>query len=207
MSCIDSSVSLSKEKESDDDQEDFEISNRKEISYEKIGRKPTNKRKNKGAEVNLDNQDRKRSKNNKTNLEDTIQKWLEKQETRQIEADKRKEEQRLELLQMKQQSDMMLFGLLNNLTNCLSGRSNNQSGSNSFMNQGIIIIIFVNFYALQIQIQTLIYTIRHMLCITNPNSNFDLRYMLYVTRYKSKFKLYMLYVTHYILYVQNSNLI
>jgi hypothetical protein len=197
MSCIDS------EKESDDDQEDFEISNRKEISYEKIGRKPTNKRKNKGAEVNLDNQDRKRSKNNKTNLEDTIQKWLEKQETRQIEADKRKEEQRLELLQMKQQSDMMLFGLLNNLTNCLSGRSNNQSGSNS----GIIIIIFVNFYALQIQIQTLIYTIRYMLCITNPNSNFDLRYTLYVTRYKSKFKLYMLYVTHYILCVQNSNLI
>jgi hypothetical protein len=117
------------------------MSNRKEISYEKIGRKPTNKRKNK-EEVNLDNQDKKKSKNNKTNFENTIQSWLEKQEARQIEADKKKEEQRLELLRMKQQSDMMLFGLLNNLTNCLSGRSINQSGSNSFINQDIIIIIF-----------------------------------------------------------------
>ena len=62
-------------------------------------------------------------------MENTIQKWLEQQEVRQIESDKRKEEQRLELFQLKQQSDMMLFGMLNNLTNCLSslhGRSNNQ---------------------------------------------------------------------------------
>jgi hypothetical protein len=107
------------------------MDNEKELLYEppKIGRNHTNKRKNKGTEINLDNQDKKKHKNNGTNLENTIQKWLEHQEVRQAESDKRKEQQRLELLQLKQQSDMVLFGMLNNLTNCLSslhGRSNNQ---------------------------------------------------------------------------------
>jgi hypothetical protein len=77
----------------------------------------------------LDNQDKKKHKNNGTNLENTIQKWLEQQEVRQAESDKRKEQQRLELFQLKQQSDMVLFGMLNNLTNCLNslhGKSNNQ---------------------------------------------------------------------------------
>ena len=133
-SCIDSSKILPRKdelKEPDDNQESFGIDNEKELLYElpKIGRNHTNKRKNKETEINLDNQDRKKHKNNGTNLENTIQKWLEQQEVRQIESDKRKEEQRLELLQLKQQSDMVLFGMLNNLTNCLSslhGRSNNQ---------------------------------------------------------------------------------
>ena len=108
------------------------MDNEKEPLYElpKIGKNHTNKRKNKETEINLDNQDRKKHKSNGTNLENTIQKWLEQQETRQIESDKRREEQRLELLKLKQQSDMMLFGVLNNLTNCLNslhGKSNNQT--------------------------------------------------------------------------------
>jgi len=129
-SCIDSSKVLSKKeesKESDDDQESFEIDKEKEPLYEfpKIGRNHTNKRKNKGTEINLDDQDKKKHRNNGSNLENTIQKWLEKQEVRQMESDKKREEQRLELLKLKQQSDMLLFGMLNNLTNCL--RSNRQS--------------------------------------------------------------------------------
>jgi hypothetical protein len=133
-SCIDSSKILSKKdelKEPDDNQESFGIDNEKEPLYElpKIGRNHTNKRKNKGTEITLDNQDKKKHKNNGTNLENTIQKWLEQQEVRQAESDKRKEQQRIELLQLKQQSDMVLFGMLNNLTNCLNslnGKSNNQ---------------------------------------------------------------------------------
>jgi hypothetical protein len=126
-SCIDSSKILSKKeepKESGDDDESFEI---EEPLYElpKIGRNHTNKRKNKEAEISLDNQNKKKHKNNGSNLENTIQKWLEKQEIRQMESDKRKEEQRLEILKLKQQSDMLLFGMLNNLTNCL--RPNHQS--------------------------------------------------------------------------------
>ena len=49
-----------------------------------------------------ESQDRKKLKNNKSSLENTIQKLLEQQETRQIESEKRREEQRPELLQMKQ---------------------------------------------------------------------------------------------------------
>lgn len=134
-SCIDSSKILPKKKESnepDDDQEGFEIDEEKKPSYElpKIGRNHTNKRKCKETETNLDNQDKKKYKNNGSNLENTIQKWLEKQEIRQMESDKKREEQRLEILKLKQQSDMLLFGMLNNLTNCLNslhghGRSNN----------------------------------------------------------------------------------
>lgn len=139
-SCIDSSVSLLEKIGSDNVQENFGVDNKNEISYEKIGRKLTNKRENKEVEVDLDNQDRKKSKNNKINFENTLQNWLEQQEARQIETDKRREEQRLELFHTKQQNDMMLFGLLNNLTNCLNslhGKSSNQSENNSFINQGI----------------------------------------------------------------------
>ena len=130
--CIDSSASLSRKEESDDGQEKFKINNKKEISSElsNIGRKHTNKRENEGE----DNQDKKKSKNNKTNnLENTIQRLLEQQEARHMESDRRREEQRSELLQMKQQNDLMMFNLLNNLTNCLGSlsslhveRSNNQ---------------------------------------------------------------------------------
>jgi len=124
-SCIDSSKILPRKgelKEPDDNQESFGMDNKKESLYEipKIGRNHINKCKNKGTEINLDNQEKKKHKNNGTNLENTIQKWLEQQEVRQIESDKRKEQQRLELLQLKQQSDMMLYGMLNNLTNCLN---------------------------------------------------------------------------------------
>jgi hypothetical protein len=133
-SCIDSSKILSRKgelKKPDDNQESFGIDNEKEPLYElpKIGRNHMSKRKNKGTEINLDNQERKKHKNNGTNLENTIQKWLEQQEVRQIESEKRREQQRLELLQLKQQSDMMLYGMLNNLTNCLNslhGKPNNQ---------------------------------------------------------------------------------
>jgi hypothetical protein len=175
-SCIDSSVSLSRN-ESDDNPKDFEMDNRKEVLYERIGRNHTKKHENKEVKANLDNQNRKkRSKHNKTNpFENIIQEWLEKQETRQIEADKKKEEQRLELLQMKQQNDMMLFGLLNNLTNCLSSlhgksntQSNTQSGSNSYMNQGII-MIFVTHYTSN-SIYTL-YVTQYTLRVTRSNSN------------------------------------
>jgi hypothetical protein len=40
----------------------------------------------------LNNQEKKKHKNNGPGLENTIQKWLEQQETRQIESDKRREE-------------------------------------------------------------------------------------------------------------------
>ena len=129
--CIDSSASLSRKEESDDGQEKFEINNKKEISSElsNIGRKHTNKRENEGE----DNQDKKKSKNKTNNLENTIQRLLEQQEARHVESDRRREEQRSELLQMKQQNDLMMFNLLNNLTNCLGSlsslhveRSNNQ---------------------------------------------------------------------------------
>lgn len=114
-----------------------ELNNNQESSgmddLPKIGRNYANKRKNtkeKGTEIDLDNQDKKKhNKNNGTNLENIIQKWLEQQETRQIELDKKREEQRLETLKLKQQSDMALFGMLSNLTNCLNslhGKSNSQ---------------------------------------------------------------------------------
>ncbi|CAB4493310.1 unnamed protein product [Rhizophagus irregularis] len=141
-SCIDSSVSLPRIENFDLAQEDFEDNNKTEITYEfpKIGRKYTNKCENKEVDVNVDNQSRKKSKNHGAILENTIQKWMEQQEIRQIEFDKRREEkekrdqrERSELLTMKHQSDMMLFGLLNNITECLSssqGNSNNQSEKN-----------------------------------------------------------------------------
>ena len=136
-SCIDSSASLSRKEESDDGQEKSEINNKKETSFElpKIGRKKTNKHENEAE----DNQDKKKPKNNKINLENTIQRLIEQQEVRHMESDKRREEQKSELLQMKQQNDLVLFNLLNNLTNCLGslnslhGRSNNQLVMNESM--------------------------------------------------------------------------
>lgn len=130
-SCIDSFASLSK-KESDDGQEKSEIDDRKEISQEfpKIGRKHTNKHEDE------DNQNKKKPKNNKPNLENTIQKLLEQQETRHMESEKRREEQRSELFQMKQQNDLMLFNLLNNLTSCLNSL-NGKSNNSLVMNEGM----------------------------------------------------------------------
>ncbi|UZO05161.1 uncharacterized protein OCT59_025521 [Rhizophagus irregularis] len=124
-SCIDSSVPLPRIENFDLVQEDFEDNNKTEITYEF---------------PKIDNQSRKKSKNHGAILENTIQKWMEQQEIRQIEFDKRREEkekrdqrERSELLTMKHQSDMMLFGLLNNITESLSssqGNSNNQSEKN-----------------------------------------------------------------------------
>lgn len=63
-----------------------ELNNNQESSVDdlpKIGRNYANKRKNtkeKGTEIDLDNQDKKKHKNNGTNLENIIQKWLEQQE-------------------------------------------------------------------------------------------------------------------------------
>ena len=96
-SCIDSSAILPRKEDSDNGQENSEIDNKKESSYElpKIGRKYTNKREN---EVEND-QNIKKLKNNKNNFENTIQRLLEQQEVRQIESDERREEQRSELLQ------------------------------------------------------------------------------------------------------------
>ncbi|CAB5124140.1 unnamed protein product [Rhizophagus irregularis] len=88
-SCIDSFVPLPRIENFDLAQKDFEDNNKTEITYEfpKI-----------------------------VILKNTIQKWMEQQEIRQIEFDKRREEkekrdqrERLELLTIKHQSDMMLF--------------------------------------------------------------------------------------------------
>lgn len=82
---------------------------------------------------------------------------MEQQEVRQMEMDKRKEEQRLELLQMKQQNDMMLFGLLNNLTNCLNSLHKGSNNQSAFMNQGIyncicaLCICYISRYIFKIQ--------------------------------------------------------
>ncbi len=64
------------------------MNNMKETSYElpKIGRKYKNKCENNEVE---DNQDKKKLKSNKTNLENTIQRLLEQQEARQIESEKK----------------------------------------------------------------------------------------------------------------------
>ncbi|RGB22679.1 hypothetical protein C1646_775704 [Rhizophagus diaphanus] len=80
----------------------FLIENKKRLEELK---KLTNKCENKEMEVNLDIQDKKKSKNSKTNFENTLQNWLEQQEARQIETDKSREEQILELFHMKQQND------------------------------------------------------------------------------------------------------
>ncbi|GBC20289.2 uncharacterized protein OCT59_023377 [Rhizophagus irregularis] len=78
-SCINSSVPLSRIENFDLAQEDFENNNKTEITYKfpKIGRKYTNKCENKEVNVNVNNQSRKKSKNHRAILENTIQKWIE----------------------------------------------------------------------------------------------------------------------------------
>jgi hypothetical protein len=107
----------------------------------KIGRKHKSKRENEDV-INLDDQGRKKPKKHGNNIGNIIQNWIEQQEIRQVELDKRREEkekkeqeQRSELFQMKQQSDMMLFGVLNNLTNCLNSLHEKQNQKET--NQGI----------------------------------------------------------------------
>ena len=108
----------------------------------KVGRKHKNKHENDG-DAKLDIQNKKKSKKHGGNLGDILQNWIEQQENRQIELDKRREEkekkeqeQRLELLQMKHQSDVMLFGILNNLSNSLNSLHTKQDQVNH-ENQGI----------------------------------------------------------------------
>jgi hypothetical protein len=111
----------------------------------KIGRKHKNKRENDVADAKLDDQSKKKIKKHGNNIGDIFQNWIEQQEVRQIELDKKREEkekreqeQRLELLHMKQQSDMMLFGILNNLSNNLNSLNTKQNQVNP-ANQGNIL--------------------------------------------------------------------
>jgi len=142
---IDSSESLSRKEEDLNIQENLAEKNQMETPYviPKIGRKHKNKHENDDADANLDDQSRKKSKKHGNNLGNILQNWIEQQEVRQIELDKRREEkekkeqeQRLELLHMKQQSDVMLFGILSNLSNSLSSLHTKQNQVNH-ADQGI----------------------------------------------------------------------
>lgn len=152
-SCIDSSALLSEKEDSSDIQENFIEDKNTETPYilPKISRKHKNKQEPEGLDL-LDVQSKKKSKKNGSNLENIIQKWVEQQEIRQIEFDRRREEkekkeqeQKTELLRMKHQSDMMLFGLLGNLTNSLNSLNNkNDQLEKSFdqTNQGKLLNYF-----------------------------------------------------------------
>ena len=135
-SCIDTSVFLSGIEDQENPVEEKKI----EMPYvfPKIGRKHRSKQETEESDVNLNDQSRKKPKKSGNNLENIMQKWVEQQEARQIELDRRREEkdkkeqkQKAELLHMKHQSDMMLFGFLNNLTNSL-----NSFHENPKVNQG-----------------------------------------------------------------------
>ncbi|PKB96488.1 hypothetical protein RhiirA5_434748 [Rhizophagus irregularis] len=129
-SCIDSfEFSSRNEKELNFHQENLVEKKQTETPcvIPKIGRRHKNKRENDDTDTNFDNQSKKKSKKHGNNLGNILQHWIEQQGVRQIELDKRRKEkekkeqdQRLELLHMKQQSDMMLFGILNNLSNSLN---------------------------------------------------------------------------------------
>ncbi|GES79379.1 hypothetical protein GLOIN_2v1817865 [Rhizophagus clarus] len=134
-SCIDSCEFLLRKDDDLNIQENPQV----ETPYmiPKIGRKHKNKHKNDDANANLEDQNRKKSKKCGNNLGDILQNWIEQQEVRQIELDKKREEkekkeqeQRLELLHMKQQSDMMLFNILNNLLNSLNSLHTKQNQLN-----------------------------------------------------------------------------
>ncbi|CAB5343231.1 unnamed protein product [Rhizophagus irregularis] len=138
-SCIDSSEFSSRNEKELNFQENLSEKKQTETPcvIPKIGRKHKNKRENDDADANFDDQSKKKSKKHGNNLGNILQHWIEQQEVRQIELDKRREEkekkeqdQRLELLHMKQQSDMMLFGILNNLSNSLNSLHTNQNQVN-----------------------------------------------------------------------------
>lgn len=144
-SCIDSSNSPSRKKEDLNVQESLTDKNQIETPcvIPKIGRKYKNKCEDNDADTDLDDQSRKKpKKHNGNNLGSIFQSWIEQQEIRQKELDKKREEkekreqeQRLELLHMKQQSDVMLFSILNNLSNSLN--SLNKQNQMNHVNQGI----------------------------------------------------------------------
>jgi len=124
-SCIDTSVFLSGMEDQGNPVEEKKIET--PYVFPKIGRKHKSKQETEELDVNLNDQSRKKPKKSGNNLENIMQKWVEQQEVRQIELDRRREEkdrkeqeQKTELLHMKHQSDMMLFGFLNNLTNSLN---------------------------------------------------------------------------------------
>src|SRR5206468_6241306 len=148
-SCIDSSEFSSRNEKELNLQENLTEKKQTETPcvIPKIGRRHKNKRENDDADTNFDDQSRKKSKKHGNNLGNILQHWIEQQEVRQIELDKRREEkekkeqdQRLELLHMKQQSDMMLFGILNNLSNSLNSLHMKQNQVNQ-VNQGIVFSI------------------------------------------------------------------
>ena len=147
-SCIDSSFSLEKEDFNDAQEDSVEDEKKETPVFPKIGRKHKNKQVVDDADVDLENQSRKKSRKSGSNLERTIQKWLEQQEARQVELDrkreekdKREQEQKAELLRMKYQSDMMLFGILNKLTSNLNSSRNDNSPINQ-TSQGKLFYFF-----------------------------------------------------------------
>ncbi|CAB5369829.1 unnamed protein product [Rhizophagus irregularis] len=129
-SCIDSfEFSSRNEKKLNFHQENLVEKKQTETPYviPKIGRRHKNKCENDDTDINFDDQSKKKSKKHGNNLGNILQYWIEQQGVKQIELDKRRKEkekkeqdQRLELLHMKQQSDMMLFDILNNLSNSLN---------------------------------------------------------------------------------------
>jgi hypothetical protein len=145
-SCIDSSEFSSRNEKELNFQENLVEKKQTETPcvIPKIGRRHKNKRENDDADTNFDDQSKKKSKKHGNNLGNILQHWIEQQGVRQIELDKRREEkekkeqdQRLELLHMKQQSDMMLFGILNNLSNSLNSLHTKKNQVNQ-VNQGIV---------------------------------------------------------------------
>jgi len=141
-SCIDSSAFLSEKEDFIDVQENPEDKIETPYVPPKIGRKHKSKQENDVTDINLDDQCRKKPKKSVNNLENIIQKWVEQQETRQVELDRRREEkekkeqeQKAELLHMKHQSDMMLFSFLNNLTNSLGSFHGKQNFNNQIDTQ------------------------------------------------------------------------
>lgn len=146
-SCIDSfEFSSRNEKKLNFHQENLVEKKQTETPYviPKIGRRHKNKCENDDTDINFDDQSKKKSKKHGNNLGNILQYWIEQQGVRQIELDKRRKEkekkeqdQRLELLHMKQQSDMMLFDILNNLSNSLNSLHTKKNQVNQ-VNHGIV---------------------------------------------------------------------
>jgi len=109
--CIDSSEFLSrKEKDFNIYQENLAKKKQTETPnmIPKISRKHKNKCENNDANINFDDQSKKKSKKHGNNLRNILQHWIKQREVRQIELDKRRKEkekkeqnQRLELLYIK----------------------------------------------------------------------------------------------------------
>ena len=89
-SCIDTSVFLSGMEDQENPVEEKKIET--PYVFPKIGRKHRSKQETEESDVNLNDQFRKKPKKSGNNLENIMQKWVEQQEARQIELDRRREE-------------------------------------------------------------------------------------------------------------------